>query len=392
MNKKLYFLFLVLVLVTAVDAAADSMSMITYRRLQAIEALIAEENYPEAGSRLEEMLEDPPGRLEDQAYLYYTAGMFYLQLSQFDKTKQYLSVARGLDRLPEKTTIYLLQTLAGISMQEDRFEDAVNYFQACFDLVKTPDQNIYLGMGTACYYSRRYNEAARVLEQAMAIYKPREATCLVLFSAYYELGRLEPAGRVLEKMIRLWPGKEKYWLQLASLYIEREKYEKSLEIMQAAWVRGYLVKEKDVLQYVFTLYEANLPYKSACALKAAMDLGVVPANRKNNELLSTMYQEAKERQDAIVVLKRAAACSDDGKNDLYIAQLYFEMENAYDNVIEYAATALEKGIQQEGSANMLIAVAYSELGQVENARKYLRRASRFEQTRDAALQWLKSLE
>jgi tetratricopeptide (TPR) repeat protein len=214
----------------------------------------------------------------------------------------------------------------------------------------------------------------------------------MLFSSYYELKQLGPATATLEKMIHLWPDRSQYWLQLASLYIEREAYDRSLEIMQAALAQGYLTKEADLLQYVYALYEEGLPYKAATVLREGIGRQVVVENLKNYELLSTLLQEAKARPEAIEALKKASAYAGDGKNDLCIAQLCFQMEDRCEAVIQYARQAVEKGVRQEGSAHMLMAVAHSELGQVEAARAALKEAARFKETRKASDQWLQSLE
>jgi tetratricopeptide (TPR) repeat protein len=317
--------------------------------------------------------------------------MFYLQKNDYKQAQKYLTTAYDLESFPEKTTLILLQTLAGLCMQDEHFDKAVSYYRAYLKLAKVPGKDIYLGLGTAYFQKKEYNLAIKILENAIRQLGPNESCYVTLFSSYYELKQLDKAATVLEKMIRLWPEKSKYWLQLASLYIEMNNYNKAIEIMQLAFTQSYLVKEKNFLQYVYALYEAHLPFKAAVAIQKGMQQNVIKKNLKNYELLSTMYLEAKERKKAILALKQATSFSKDGHSDLLIAQLYFEMEDAFDKVIEHAKKAIKKGIKQEGNANMLIAVAYSELGKTENAKEYFTTASKFETTQKASLQWLQSL-
>jgi tetratricopeptide (TPR) repeat protein len=255
-----------------------------------------------------------------------------------------------------------------------------------------PSWEIYLGLGTAHYHLKDYPAAIEILTAAVEKFEPRPAPYLMLFSAHYELEQLDPAARTLEQMIRLWPATPKYWLQLASLYIEQEAYGRSLEIMQAALAQGYLNKETDLLQYVYTLYEEGVPYKAANVLRTGIDRQVVTENHKNLELLATLLQEAKARPEAIEALKKASAFAQDGKDDLCIAQLCFEMEDRHEEVIEYARRAVKRGVAQKGNALMLIAVAHSELGQIDAAKTCLHEAAKFEETRKASAQWLQSLE
>ncbi len=386
--RKLFLAFLTMSILTT--AMCAGMSMTVFKRLQNVESLIADNQLDKAEKKLKEMLAEPPSKDEDRAYVFYTAGMFYLQKSQYVKAKKLFLLAYKLNALPEKTTLYLLQTLAGLSMQDERFDDAIGYYKSYMAQASEPDKNVYLGLGTAYFYKKRYSNAVQLLKQAITLFEPKESLYLMLFASHYELKQLKSATKVLEKIVKFWPDKGKYWLQLSSLYIERNKYAKSLEVMQLAMTNGYMEKERDIMQYVYTLYEEDLPMKAALVLQRAFDQGLVEKNRKNYELLSTMYQEAKERVNAIGALKLASSYASDGKNDLYIAQLYFEQENSFKHVIKHGKKAIQKGIKQKGNANMLIAVAYHELGDKESAKQYLINASKYNKTKKAANQWLES--
>ncbi|MCH9813227.1 MAG: hypothetical protein K0U47_04710 [Epsilonproteobacteria bacterium] len=386
--RRLFLAFLITSILTT--AMFGGMSMTVFKRLQSIETLIADNHLDKAEKKLKEMLAEPPSKSEDKAYVFYTAGMFYLQKSQYAKAKKLFLSAYKLKALPEKTTLYLLQTLAGLSMQDEHFDEAIGYYQSYMAQASQPDKNVYLGLGTAYFYKKRYRDAVALLKQAVTLFEPKESLYLMLFASHYELKQLKSATHVLEKIVKFWPEKGKYWVQLSSLYIERNRYAKSLEVMQIAMTKGYLEKERDVMQYVYTLYEEALPMKAAIVLERAFDQGLVSKNRKNYELLSTMYQEAKERVKAIGALKLASSYASDGKNDLYIAQLYFEQENSFKQVIKHGKKAIQKGVKQKGNANMLIAVAYHELGEKEKAKAYLINASKYAKTQKAATQWLES--
>jgi tetratricopeptide (TPR) repeat protein len=368
------------------------MSVRTYERLQIVEGLMADEKIVQAEKKLAAMLADPPSRKEDQAYIHYSAAILNLQKNDYARAKAHFVSAYKLDSFPDKTMLYVLRTLAGLCMQEADFKAAVTYYKAYLAKAEAPNKEVYLGLGTAYFYLKDYAPAIEILTTAIGQFEPRPSPYLMLFSAHHELKQLDEAARTLERMIRLWPANSRYWLQLAGLYIEQGAHDRSLEIMQAALAQGYLTKEADLLQCVYALYEENLPYKAAAVLQEGIHRQVITENLKNYELLGTLLQEAKERSKAIEALKKASACALDGKNDLAIAQLCFEMEGAHEAVIEYARRAVERGIEQEGNAHMLIAVAYSELGQIEKARAALRQAARFEETRRASDLWLQALE
>ncbi len=375
----------------AAVAVANSMSVPTYHRLQAIEELMAEGDLDQAEARLNAMLADMPSRKEDCAYIHYTVATLHLRKGDYGRARSSFLSANEIGGFPEKTALYVLKTLAGLYMQEEEFESAVFYYEACLSNTSEPDKDVYLGLGTAHYYRKDYTAAIRTLKDAIRLFDTGPDAYSILFTSYYELEQLDDAASVLEQMVRLWPDKQRYWLQLAGLYMEMALYDKSVEIVQSALIRGFEAKDSDLMQYVYALYEEKLPYKAAIVLKQAIDSGIVIGNRKNYELLATLLQEAREREMAISALEKAAEFSMDGKNELCIAQLRFEMEDAYEEVIDYAGRAISKGIEQAGSAHMLMAVSCSELGRIEEAREHLAEAGKYEETKIASFRWLESM-
>jgi tetratricopeptide (TPR) repeat protein len=393
--KKIIFVLLIL-LSSQVFAKTEAMSINTFKRLQNIEDLMLKDKKLEAEKELKIFLAALPSRKIDQAYLYYTAGMYFLQEPAYSKVIDYLLKAYDLKVLPEKTRLYILQTLAGISMQQEKTSKAIHYYKAYIkladELKQKPNKSVYLGLGTAYYYQKEYQNSIQTLTKAKALFGEKKSIYLMLFSSYYELKQYANAINLLEQMIRIWSDEKRYWMQLSSLYVEQKQYTKALEIMQLSDAKNFLTKEGNILQYTYVLYEKKLPYKGAKVLEKAIQDGIAKKTQKNYELLSNMYQAAKEKNKAIKSLKAAADLTTDGKNDLYIAQLYFEQENQFENVIKYAKKALEKGIKQPGNANMIIAVAYSELEQIEKAKQYLVKAKQYKKTKKTAQQWLDSLK
>lgn len=384
-------IFITLLFTYFVYAQNASMSMTTYKRLQNIEELIGKDKYDDAQVKIDRFLKHPPKRSVDKAYLFYTAGMFYLQKENLELSYKYILEAYKLKLMPEVTTLNMLNILAGINMENKNYTDAIKYYKEYIKLSKKPKFNSYNALAIAYYFKKEYNNTIVTLNKMIELFPPQKNTYLMLFSSQYELNKLKDATSTLEKMVTIWDMEKKYWLQLISILNERKEFTKALEILQMAYTKNFLTKENDILQYVYILYEKKLPFKAATILEKNINTNVVKANKKNYELLSTLYQEAKELSKAIEALKNASKLSNDGKNDLYIAQLYYDQENQFNNVITYAKNAIKKGIKQEGSANMLIAISYNELEDKKNTIKYLKIASKYEKTKKSAQEWLKSL-
>jgi tetratricopeptide (TPR) repeat protein len=131
-------------------------------------------------------------------------------------------------------------------------------------------------------------------------------------------------------------------------------------------------------------YEKGLPYKASVMLSKGLDNGSL---EKNLSLLATLYVEAREDDSALQAFKTASNFSSDGKEDLYIAQLFYDKER-FKDAIEHAKTALNKGVKNPGSAYMLMASSHMEMGQEKLAKTNLEKASKYQATKKAALRWL----
>jgi Flp pilus assembly protein TadD len=91
---------------------------------------------------------------------------------------------------------------------QGRFEDALATFKQA-DAYGTPEVSHWtwpLGAGVACALLGRYDEAARWLEQSLAITPGTGRTQIVLAAVYHQLGREQDAKATMAKALQLRPG------------------------------------------------------------------------------------------------------------------------------------------------------------------------------------------
>lgn len=369
---------------------ANALSMSVYNKLTTIERLMAEPAYEKAQKKLTKLLNNMPDRVADRAYIYHSRGTLALYQEDYQSAKKYFSLSYQQNALDVTTEASVLQTLANLAMHGEKYQQAIDYLQAYLKISEAPTKQVYIALGTAYYQVGEYAKAITPLQQAMKQFEPDKSAHLMLFSAYYELKQLSKATDILERMIKLWPQEGQYWVQLASIYLEQKKYDKSLEIMQLALTKGYLKKESELLQYVYTLFEKGLPYKAAIVLADALQHKVAKKTYKNYSLLASLYVDAREEEAALDAFKTTSQYSTDGKEDLYIAQIYYDREK-FKQSIKHAKVALDKGVKQPGNTCMLLAAAYNDLENSKKSREYLLKASAYKNTRKTAKQWLELL-
>lgn len=378
---------------TVVQAEAPpALSMGVFKRLMVVERLMSEEKFADAQQSLNDIIDDVEDlSAVDQAYSFHMQALIFLYQEQYRLARQHFFKSYRLQQsLNEKTRIQVIEILANLAMHEEDYEEAIRFSLEYLAVVETPSKPVYLTLASAYYQTNQFRKAISPLQQVIAHFEPDRAAYSTLFAVYYELRQLGDAIVVLEKMIRYWPDKPDYWLQLASLYLEQEQYDKSLEIMQLAYSQRFLLSENELLQYVYVLYEKDLPHKAAMILQQAINQVAIKPTYKSYELLAHLNMEACEEDDAISAYLKTAEMSDSGKEDLYLAQLYFDREQ-YHNAVSHAQKALDKGVRLPGNAYMLMAAAYQESDSQQETIINLKRAVNFNETRETARQWLNSI-
>lgn len=381
--------------------SAAALSMLTFKRLAAVETLLHKNEFSKAQVKLDKLLKrfTKLSRV-DQAYTHHMQASIYLHQQQYSAARKYflLSYNNHDDQKPglnDKTRLQVVEMLANLAMHEADYLQAIKfskeYLQQAQVLSKQPPSKTgYLILASAYYQLDDYASAITPLKQVIKQFAPDRSAYSTLFAVYYQLKQLPEATSIVEKMIRLWPDKAEYWLQLASIYLEQDMVAKSLEIMQLAFTQGFLIRPNELYQYIYALYDKNLPHKAASLLATALEKSIINENNKNFRLLATLYVQAKEDKKALASYKKAAQLSTDGKEDLIIAQIYYG-HDGYQQSIKHARSALKKGVKLPGNVHMLMAAAYHELADIPATRAHLSKAVKYKETKQTASQWLLSI-
>jgi tetratricopeptide (TPR) repeat protein len=399
-NKLVCYLIVLLTLFASASCLANNsssaLSMKTYKSLSQVEGLLYKEEFSNAQAQLDKLLRDISKlSLADKAYTYHMQALIHLNQQHYASARKYFLQSYqtqddGQPGLNNKTRLEVVLMLANLALQDEDYQQAIKFSQEYLQMTQQPSKSGYLILASAYYQTADYEKAIKPLKQLINLFEADRSVYSTLFAVYYQLKQLPEATLIVEKMIRYWPEKAEYWLQLASIYLEQDKVMKSLEVMQLSLIQGFIIRQNDFMQYVYALYDKNLPNKAATILSAAMDQSIVKANHKNYALLAALYVEAKEEDKALLSYKKAAKLAADGKEDLLIAQIYYDQEN-YQQSIKYARTALVKDIKKRGYVHMLIAACYHELDDIAAAREQLNKAANYKETKITARQWLLSI-
>jgi len=261
--KTLWLMLLAFTLLTGAEQKQPALSMYTYKQLTAIEALIQKQQLKAAGEKLHAMLDDLPESAVDRAYIFNTAGMYYLQSENYKEATRMLRRAYDEHTLSEAQILPTAELIGNLYMHSEQYTDAAEFYEAYLKMAPEPKMSVVRSCAVAYYQQQRYADAAALLEKQKEHFTPDENLYRILFASYYALKQHQRALKTADEMVKHWNGKREYWLQLSSLYYETGKRAEALSAIELAYYRGVLEKESDYMRYIYLLVEMQIPYKAA---------------------------------------------------------------------------------------------------------------------------------
>ncbi len=193
---------------------------------------------------------------------------------------------------------------------------------------------------------------------------------------------------LLEQQVSIWPDDKNAWNAIASLKQQANKSKEAFEINKIMYLNGLLTKESELvaLSQYYSFYE--VPYRGAKILEREMNAGRVAKNKKNLELLSNMWRQAREYDKAIPVLRQAADAASNGRLYEQLGEAYFA-ETKYREAEEAFRKALAKGgLKKPGNVYVLIANSLYERGKLRAALKEFEKGLNYSYSRKAASGWI----
>lgn len=295
MKLVLVFFLLMPPLLFAAKSNEPSLSMRTYKRLSTVENLMKDKQMDQAGEKLEGMLESMPKNKVDRAYIYNSAGMYYLQIENYNKAKKLLTNAYNEQSLSEEQMLQLTELIANLHMHSEEFQKAVEYYERYLAAKPLAEKRIVMACAVAYYHLDKFTKVVSLIEKEKERFKPDENLYRMLFASYYELKQTRNALRTVSEMIIHWDKKREYWMQQSALYYDIGNTNKALESIELAYNHGLLEKESDYMQYIYLLLDKDIPYKAGELLEKFMQEKKVQKSDRNVKLLEQCQIHAREK-------------------------------------------------------------------------------------------------
>jgi tetratricopeptide (TPR) repeat protein len=413
LNKIISVVMLLSVLfMPGIVLANQSLSPKTYERLNEIQELIQSEQFTEALQVVSELEADlTPGFGLALAYQMHAQ----LMLAQEDSQRAllYFNKALELEALKPSQAVSLATNVAQLYLSSSQPAKAIAVLQSRIVAAEKEKAGstvsmAYITLGSALQVQKQYADSIPWLQEGVKRSdKPKENWLQMLMAAHYQIKQFAEAIAVLEQLIVINADKEEYWLQQASLYQLREKPAQALNTLEAAYIKGVLVKEDGLILMTQLLINQGIPERAARILDNLLKNQQVELSEENLRLMASAWLQGKERVQAIAGLIQAAEQSkkeiaelpdeaDKNKRRNGTAKLYYRAAQLAFEVSDFETAALQyQNARQEGlSLNqhalslLMQGNAYFELENYQMAKVYFSKAQQEPRTTAAAKSWL----
>jgi tetratricopeptide (TPR) repeat protein len=378
------------------NVAARALNEVTWKQLNRVYEDVGEEEYDSAYDTLQVMLNRASKDKYLLAVLYQAIAQVEWSRKNFDASLKNFELAVELDTLPNQSHFALMYQIAQLYFMKDRFQDALDALELWF--CKVPQEEItshaYVLKASINAQRKDYPETLKAIDMAIAMDEdPKESWYQLKLAAHYELEQFPEAAATLEVLISGWPDKKAYWQQLAQIYYKLGQEDKSLATMALAYRKNLLDAQGDIT-YLSSLYSnADVPYKAAEVLEKGIREGVVEPTKIHWTTVAETWYGAEELEKSLAAFREAGKVADDGDLDLRRGFILVDLED-WQQALEALNKAIDKGGLTErrtGEAYLLRGMTQFNLQNFDAASADWNRASRYENTRSAARQWINHL-
>jgi tetratricopeptide (TPR) repeat protein len=319
---------------------------------------LAEEQYDGALEIVDSLAQRRRNGPAELAQIHRFRGYIFVNQNRMAEAAAEFEKSLGQDAIDRAAEQAMSYSLAQIYTQLGRYDEALRVIDGWFEGEESPKADAYYLKAMILVQQEKFAEAAEPARIAVEKSpKPKESWLQLLVAVYGNLKDYPKVAHTLTKLVELNPGKKLYWVQLAAVQNHLNLDDQALATMQLAHRAALLDEDTDVRQLARLLYLQELPFQCAEVVEEAIDAGKVEADTDSYGLLANCFLAARESDEALEPLAKAAELSPDGEMHLLLGQLLLQRES-YDSALEALRAALERvRPERRGSVQLLIGVA-----------------------------------
>lgn len=307
--------------------------------------------------------------------------------------RQHLQQAINAGGFSEREISQARYQIAQIYMAEENWQQGAAALEEWFRTAAEPNSSAYYLLAAAYYQMEDLDAALEPAKKAVELAaQPQPSWIELLLALYLTRENYDAALPLLEQLIAMEPQEKNHWLRLSSLYQQQEEYAQALAAMQIAYNAGFLEQGSEYERLSDMLRFNDIPYRAARVLQQAMEEDQVESDSETYEKLANAWIQARDFDEAIPPLTRAAELSDNGDLFMRLGQVQIQREQ-WQEAANALQQALQKGdLEDPGQTNLLMGIALFNLDRLGDARQYFQRASRSDEHGDMARDYIKLID
>lgn len=299
-----------------------------------------------------------------------------------------LTSAAELNVLNDKDHADLLKLVADLSIQEEKYENSIKFYNKWMEFTCKKDPDVYTRMAKAYTELKDYEKVLIVADLAIATYsEPNKNPYALKINAYHEKKQYDGAVVVAEILVELFPEEKNWWSQLGFFYMLTEDYNKALTTFALAYKQGYLTKKSEFRAMVQLYASSDVPFRAAEINKKYMGTGMLPSEATDLASLANTLQLAREFKDAANVYGQAAAKNGDADYFRKQGVLLLTAED-YKGAIAALTKSIDVGIEEVGKVHFSLMEANFYAGNFRQAFNHANEAKKDPGLRRNALAWI----
>lgn len=341
------------------------------------------------------VLEDAGARGDyDIAYVNRFLGNMYAANDQPEEALRLLKDAVDRDILGFSDQAAAMLLLANLSLQEERFQDALTYYQRWLEFTGDMDPDIFVRMSNSHLELENYAQVIPFARKALHyMSEPNRNPYILQVAAFFEMERISDAIAVLEEGVQVLPDEKRWWSQLGMLYFQEEAYDRALATLELAYLAGFLEQQND-FRALAQMYSNNLiPFRAAQTMQRHLESGDIDNTGRNWSIAASSYHAAREFRRANEMYLQAVEAASDREerhdyhrrrgNSLLLGSAYREATQAFNAAIETA----QSGDDTLGRVYMSLAEAHFYNERYADALRAADNAARYSDQRRNAESW-----
>ena len=276
----------------------------------------------------------------EKAEVYNLYAFAYYMLEDNARALQYYNRILAEDGANGSLIVRTLKTIAQLNMLEENYRPALDTYinWACLRQIQGSPIGAeeYSQIATIYYRLEDLRTALFYIEKSISMTEAeggigKENWYSMQRSILYQQNDIPGVLRVLKKLVVYYPN-VKYWREMGGMFSEMEDTRNQLAAYHLAYLQDGLETESQYKGLGYLYIASGAPFEGAEIMVEGIELGIIEETEEVYRTIGSAYYQAREMDQALPWMEKAAAASEDGEAYGRLANIYLSLARLEDAV------------------------------------------------------------